>query len=316
MKMENFPAIELLNVGKSYGRKNALEDVSLTLSARQCLALVGHNGAGKTTLIKIILGLLKPDAGTLNVLHADPGSRQFNQLRRNIGFLPEQVLFQKTLTGRETLAFYARLKGVAVKNLDPYFERVDLQDAADRRVGTYSKGMRQRLGIAQALLGRPKLLVLDEPTSGLDPVARQNIYRILDDEKKNGTAVLISSHVLTELDDRIDRVAILNQGRLVAQGSIPLLRHHINMRSRLRIRARQDTCESLVAAFRSELPVERISGEEILLRCGPDQKMDVLSRVMAMGECILDIELVDPSLEEVFNAYSATGPAFREDSNG
>ena len=115
MKMENFPAIELLNIGKSYGRKNALEDVSLTLSARQCLALVGHNGAGKTTLIKIILGLLKPDAGTLNVLHADPGSRQFNQLRRNIGFLPEQVLLRLQTCVQSTQTS-AKLEALTVNN--------------------------------------------------------------------------------------------------------------------------------------------------------------------------------------------------------
>jgi Cu-processing system ATP-binding protein len=306
MKMEKFPAIDLIDVSQSYHNKIALQDISLSLSNRQCLALVGHNGAGKTTLIKIILGLLRPSKGTVKVLHQDPATRHFNQLQCSIGFLPEQVLFQKTLTGRETLAFYARLKGLPTKSLDDYFDRVDLRAAADRRVGTYSKGMRQRLGIAQALLGQPKLLVLDEPTTGLDPVARQNIYRIINEEKKNGAAILISSHVLTEMDDRIDHVAILNEGRMVAHGSIPSLRYHIGMRSYLKITAASETCRSISAMFEAELPIERPSMEEIVLRCLPVQKLEVLKRVMAMEAAIADIELTDPSLEQVFNAYSST----------
>ncbi|MDF2368944.1 ABC transporter ATP-binding protein [Sneathiella sp.] len=306
MKMENFPAIDLIDISQSYRDKIALQDISLALSNRQCLALVGHNGAGKTTLIKIILGLLKPNQGAVKVLHQDPASRHFNNLRCSIGFLPEQVLFQKTLTGRETLAFYARLKGLPTNNLDDYFDRVDLRAAADRRVGTYSKGMRQRLGIAQALLGQPKLLVLDEPTTGLDPVARQNIYRIIDEEKKSGAAVLISSHVLTEMDHRIDRVAILSEGRMVAHGSIPFLRHHIGMRSSLKITADPESCGNIAAMFEAELPVERPSMEEIILRCLPEQKLEILKKVMAMDATITDIELTDPSLEHVFNAYSST----------
>jgi Cu-processing system ATP-binding protein len=315
MKMENFPAIDMANISKSYGKKNALVDLSLSLANRQCLALVGHNGAGKTTLIKILLGLLKPTTGDVKVLHHNPRSRSFNNHRRHIGFLPEQALFQKTLTGRETLAFYARLKGLPTGNLDEYFDRVELTQAADQRVGTYSKGMRQRLGIAQALLGNPKLLVLDEPTSGLDPSARQNIYKILDEEKQGGAAVLISSHVLTELDDRIDQVAILNDGKLVAQGAIPVLRHHINMRSRLRIKADPDTCSAIIAAFQAEVIIERFSGEEIVLKFLPEEKLQVLRRIMAIEGGITDIELTDPSLEQVFNAYSTEKHEIRGDSD-
>ncbi|MCC3306399.1 ABC transporter ATP-binding protein [Sneathiella sp. HT1-7] len=304
--MERLSMIELLGISKSYGRKKALEGISLTLSNGQCLALVGHNGAGKTTLIKIILGLLKPSNGSVAVLHGDPGNRSFNRNRRHIGFLPEQVLFQKTLTGRETLAFYARLKGLSVKTLDTYFERVDLLGAADRRVGTYSKGMRQRLGIAQALLGQPKLLILDEPTSGLDPVARQNIYKILDEEKRKGAAVLISSHVLTELDDRIDRVAILNDGKLVAQGSIPTLRHQIGMHSQMKISADREICRELMTMFQNEIPARSQFAGEVILTCPPARKVEILGKVMAFRGRIQDIELTDPTLEQVFNAYSTS----------
>ncbi|TNE42695.1 MAG: ABC transporter ATP-binding protein [Alphaproteobacteria bacterium] len=302
--MDIFPAIELLNIGKSFGKKWAIKDISLTLPERQCLALVGHNGAGKTTLIKVILGLIKPSAGEVRVLHHDPAMRDFSKLRCSIGFLPEQVLFQKTLTGRETLAFYARLKGLPANKLDEYFERVDLHAAVDQRVGTYSKGMRQRLGIAQALLGRPKLLVLDEPTTGLDPVARQNIYKIIDEEKKSGAAILISSHVLTELDDRIDRVAILNEGAMAAQGTIPQLRHQIGMRSRIGITAPPESCDAIAVAFAEGARIERFSAEKIVLRCLPDQKVEILRKIMAKGLAITDIELIDPTLEQVFNAYS------------
>lgn len=304
MKMDNFPAIELVNISKSYGSKLALQDISLDVPRHQCLALVGHNGAGKTTLIKAILGLLKPSQGTVRVLHHDPAKRGFSGLRRHIGFLPEQVLFQQSLTGRESLAFYARLKGLSTGNLDDYFHRVDLYAAADRRVGTYSKGMRQRLGIAQALLGNPKLLVLDEPTTGLDPVARQNIYKIINEEKKNGAAVLISSHVLTELDDRVDCVAILSEGKMAAQGSIPVLRQQIGMRSRINITAEPTNCDTISVMLSHEREIERLSPDNLMLRCLPEQKVEILSKILAMEITVTNIELTDPTLEEVFNAYS------------
>lgn len=303
MKMDMTCVVNLENIQKCFGSIRALDQITFSLNKGECLALVGHNGAGKSTLVKIILGLLKPSHGTVNILGYAPDTHKFNSLKQKIGFLPEQILFQKNLTGRETLVFYAKLKGLPAQCVDALFKRVDLAPAADRKVGTYSKGMRQRLGIAQALLGDPQFLVLDEPTSGLDPVARQNIYRIIEEEKLKGTTVLISSHVLTELDDRIDRVIILNQGKIVADGSIPYLRNQKQLMSTIYVEGGIEDCDKIERIFQHELDVYRSSRKELYLHCPKERKVKVLNSLVMLGVSLDDIKITDPSLEQVFNSY-------------
>jgi ABC-type multidrug transport system ATPase subunit/ABC-type transport system involved in multi-copper enzyme maturation permease subunit len=215
--------VSVNGVDKSYGAVKALRNVSFDLGPGRLSALVGHNGAGKTTLIKLMLGLIHADRGAVRVLGEDPAAGEFSA-RRQLGYLPENVAFNAALTGRETLAFYARLKQIKPASAWPLLDRVGLMHAADRRVGTYSKGMRQRLGLAQALLGRPRVLLLDEPTTGLDPALRQTFYEILNELRDDGATVLISSHALNELEDRAEHVLIMNRGLLVAQGSLSELR--------------------------------------------------------------------------------------------
>ena len=196
---------------KTYREVEALRDVSLSLNGGEVVALVGHNGAGKTTLIKLMLGLIRPTSGEIRVLGDDPAAGQF-EARRRLGYLPENVSFNLALTGRETLAFYAGLKGVPKGGVLPLLERVGLAAAADRRVRTYSKGMRQRLGLAQALLGEPRVLLLDEPTTGLDPQLRRSFYEIVASLRDGGATVMLSSHALTELDGRADRITTFTGG--------------------------------------------------------------------------------------------------------
>ena len=160
-------AVELHNVYQQYGKMAVLDNISLTLGEGEVLGLFGHNGAGKTTTVRLILGLLQATNGEVRVLGGTPGD---SDIRRQIGFLPENVTFYPQLTGRETLLHFARLKGAAVQQVDELLEQVGLTAAGSKRVKTYSKGMRQRLGLAQAILGRPRLLLLDEPTVGLDPI--------------------------------------------------------------------------------------------------------------------------------------------------
>ena len=168
--------VELLEAEKRYGGLTALTATSLALAAGEVLALVGHNGAGKTTLMKLILGLIRPSAGTVRVFGADPAGREGAAARARIGFLPESVSFAGAMTGCEILRFYLALRGEAATAAGQLLERVGLAQAAGRRISTYSKGMRQRLGLAQALIGRPAVLLLDEPTTGLDPTLRQTFY--------------------------------------------------------------------------------------------------------------------------------------------
>ncbi len=304
MKMTNSLAINLVGICKTYGSITAVNKVDLSLGCGECVALVGHNGAGKSTLIKIMLGLVKPTSGELSVLNCDPFISAFSEARRRIGFLPEQVLFQKNMTGLETLVFYAKLKKLKNVNFDAVFARVDLEGAAGRKVGTYSKGMRQKLGIAQALMGEPKLLVLDEPTSGLDPLARQNVYRIIEEEKIRGTAVLISSHALTELDERIDRVAIMKQGKVVAAGSTSFLRRTLELHSKITLTAGSDICQKIAHTLMDRHQVEIPTTGKLVISIPTNVKVSTLSKIMALDLEIDDIEIAEPTLESVYNSYS------------
>ena len=195
-------SLTLSQVTKAFGAVEALAEVSFTVAPGERVALLGHNGAGKSTLMKIVLGLLRADSGTIDVLGAAPGS---NAARTGTAYLPENVAFHPSLTGLEQLRYYLRLRGEKPGQALGLLERVGLKDAAKRRIGTYSKAMRQRVGLAQALIGNPRLLVLDEPTSGLDPVSRREFYAILEGLAAEGVAILLSSHALTEVRDALER---------------------------------------------------------------------------------------------------------------
>ena len=204
-------AVEIQGVSQRYGSMTVLHDLSLNLGEGEVLGLFSHNGAGKTTSMKLILGLLAPSEGQVKVLGRAPNDPQ---VRRQLGYLPENVTFYPQLSGRETLRHFARLKGAALGQVDELLEQVGLAHAADRRVKTYSRGMRQRLGLAQALLGEPRLLLLDEPTVGLDPIATQDLYQLIDRLRQRGTSIILCSHVLPGVEAHINRAAILAKGRL------------------------------------------------------------------------------------------------------
>jgi Cu-processing system ATP-binding protein len=284
-------------VEKSFGAVKALRNVSFDLGPGRLSALVGHNGAGKTTLIKLMLGLIHADRGEVRVLGENPAAGEFSA-RRLLGYLPENVAFNAALTGRETLAFYARLKQIKPASAWPLLDRVGLMDAADRRVGTYSKGMRQRLGLAQALLGRPHVLLLDEPTTGLDPALRQTFYEILNELRDDGTTVLISSHALNELEDRAEHVLIMNRGLLVAQGTLAELRSISQLPIRVSLDLKPGAKGGPPPAWMSGTSVATPQGRVMLV---PDEahKMDLL-RVATADPCVTNIEIVAPTLDDLY----------------
>lgn len=287
--------IDLQAVGKRYGTHQAVSDVSFALPQGCCLALLGHNGAGKTTLMKLMLGLTRATSGRIAVLGSDPAAAALD-FRRQIGFLPENVAFHEELTGRDTLRFYARLKKEPVAACEPLLERVGLSHAAGRRVKTYSKGMRQRLGLAQALLGRPRLLLLDEPTTGLDPALRQEFFQIIQELKAGGCTVVLSSHILTELEARTDLVAIMKDGRLVAWGGLDELRAKAALPVRIRVATpggAGDVAERLGGAT-----VTRVNHHAVELSCPLADKMTVLRDVVGLG--VSDVEIQLPSLDDVY----------------
>jgi len=214
-------AVSCVDVGKVY-RKHRLighrrvmgvDGLSLEVMDNEIFGLLGLNGSGKTTTIKLLLGLLHPDSGELRVLGRRVPDWTVN---RHIGYLPESVSFNKRLTGRELLTFFADVAGgVRRDRLDGVVRFVNLSDAIDRRVGEYSKGMLQRLGLAQAIVHDPDVLILDEPSSGLDPIGIKEIRDLIVELKRQGKTVFFSSHLISELEKVCDRVGIIHHGRLL-----------------------------------------------------------------------------------------------------
>ncbi|MGN7737213.1 ABC transporter ATP-binding protein [Sinorhizobium sp. Sb3] len=288
--------VAISGIGKRYGSVVAVKDVTFELNKGETVALVGHNGAGKTTLIKLMLGLIRPSTGTVLVLGEDPAKGDF-EVRRRLGYLPESVSFHMALTGRETLAFYARLKRVEVSSVPALLERVGLAPAAaDRPVRTYSKGMRQRLGLAQALLGHPRVLLLDEPTSGLDPALRRQFYDILDGLRSAGTTILLSSHALTELEGRADRVVIVNEGVKVADGSLDTLRGlaHLPTRVSVKLANGKSTASWNAGAW-------RITGvDTVETEVAVEDKVSLLRAVTADPTEVAGLQLVEPTLDDLY----------------
>jgi ABC-2 type transport system ATP-binding protein len=227
--MTPMPAIEARGLAKTYsgafGRRShpALRGVDLAVDAGTAFGLIGPNGAGKTTFVKAILGLVRPSAGAATLLGGDPTDPR---VRARVGYLPERLQFPPALDAREVLRSVARLKGLPRPDgaIRQRLEDVGLAEAANRRVGAYSKGMRQRLGLACALLGAPDLLVLDEPTDGLDPLARVEVRNLLAREVARGATLFLNSHLLAETERVCGRIGILVEGRIVREGALGALR--------------------------------------------------------------------------------------------
>ncbi|WP_029005891.1 ABC transporter ATP-binding protein [Azorhizobium doebereinerae] len=291
-------SINLQDVTRRFGAIEAVRAVSLALPPGETVALVGHNGAGKTTLMKLMLGLIHPTAGTVQVLGENPAAGQF-AARRRLGYLPESVAFNTALTARETLAFYARLKREPVARMGDLLDRVGLGAAADRRVGTYSKGMRQRLGLAQALIGAPAVMLLDEPTTGLDPALRHSFYEIIQELRDRGATVLLSSHALTELEERAERVIIMNRGIMVANGSVDDLRRIACLPVRIRIAAPADSLAAIPEWVGPIGTCRRINGHVVEVQVGLEQKIEVLKRSVAHGT-VDDLDIVPPTLDDLY----------------
>ncbi|WP_298727345.1 ABC transporter ATP-binding protein [uncultured Ferrovibrio sp.] len=291
--------VQVDNVSKRYGQLEAVRGVSFALPPGETVALVGHNGAGKTTLMKLMLGLIHPSRGSIQILGENPAAGEF-AARRRLGYLPENVSFNAGLTGRELLSFYARLKGDSPERALQLLDRVGLAAAASRRVGTYSKGMRQRLGLAQALIGEPALLLLDEPTTGLDPALRQSFYEIVQELRDRGATVILSSHALTELEERTDRVIIMNRGLMVANGSLDALRRIARLPTRIRLRLTEGRPARMPDWLDHDGAWRPINGHVVEFDASPERKMEFLRQVMQGGPALDDIEVVPPTLDELY----------------
>jgi ABC-2 type transport system ATP-binding protein len=219
------PAIHTERLVKRYGSIAALDGLSMTVPRGEVFGFLGPNGAGKTTAVKLLVGLTRPTAGEGWVLGAPIGNRE---ARRQIGYLPELFRYQDWLQAHEVLALHCELAGIPRNRrgaeIAEALELVGLSDRAHDRVGTFSKGMQQRLGLGVALLGRPELVLLDEPTSALDPVGRHDVRELIRTLRARGTTVFLNSHLLSEVEQVCDRVAVVDRGRVIAMGTMDELR--------------------------------------------------------------------------------------------
>jgi Cu-processing system ATP-binding protein len=289
--------LTISDLTKRFGEVAALTGVNLSVAPGERVALLGHNGAGKSTLMKVILGLIPMTGGKVTICDAAPGSAA---ARRAVAYLPENAAFHPALTGLEQTRHYLRLRGESPALAMGLLEKVGLAQAARRRIGTYSKGMRQRVGLAQALIGHPRLLVLDEPTSGLDPVSRREFYALLDDLAAHGASILLSSHALTEVEARTDRIVILSKGRLVAEGSLADLRRRADLPVMLHVTARNGYATDIAA----HLPGAILVDGSLHLTCLQTEKLATLGRIAGLGDKVADLDVLSPSLEDLYSHFS------------
>ncbi|RLV59922.1 ABC transporter ATP-binding protein [Parashewanella curva] len=295
MTTHSQPIVELTNVNKHYDKVKALQGINLKVMPGEVLGLFGHNGAGKTTMMKLILGIIKATSGTVNVLNADPISSQAFESRKHIGYLPENVSFYDHLTGKEVLTYFARLKKVPKQQITDLLEQVGLTHAMNRAVKTYSKGMRQRLGLAQAFLGQPKLLLLDEPTVGLDPIATQEFYQSVDKLKSTGASIILCSHVLPGVEQHIDKAIIISGGKPLAQGSLQELRQQAQLPVTIKT---QGLNGALVTDERFGDFV--VAADE--LKVPEEKNLEVVKQLLEMNN-ISNLQVLPADLEQVYQYY-------------
>jgi len=290
-------AIDVAHLAKSYGAIDAVSDVSLRIARGETFGFLGPNGAGKTTSVKMLLGLTRPTGGGGTLLGRPLGDRR---ARAKVGYLPELFRYHDWMTAREELTFHAGLAEVPyadrARNIDEILDLVGLSRRANDRIGTYSKGMQQRVGIGVALLGSPEIVFLDEPTSALDPVGRRDVREMVRALKARGTSVFLNSHLLSEVEQTCDRIAIVDRGRIVAAGSIADVVGG-SLGVRLRLGVLDDAALALLRRYGTPVP----AGDWQTIAGVPRESIPALVRELAAaGVEIFAVEPLTTTLEQRF----------------
>ncbi len=297
VRVENL--VKDFRVGFGIRKRRVLSDVSFSALEGEIFGFIGPNGAGKTTTLKVLMGLIRPTSGSASILGRNVAESEF---RDQIGFLPENPYFYPFLTAREILDFYARLSGVEARRrpsrVAELLALVHLTQAADARLKTYSKGMLQRVGVAQALIHDPSVIFLDEPMSGLDPIGRREIREVILALRAAGKTVFMNTHILSDVEMICDRVAIIVKGAIRQQGRIEDL-----------LGAGTNSAQIVVTGLSADAATEietRLSavlhgtGERIEIRSGEKAIEEILRTVLRSGGRVLSVSTLRPSLEEVF----------------
>ncbi|HDI11221.1 MAG TPA: ABC transporter ATP-binding protein [Candidatus Acetothermia bacterium] len=303
------PVVEAVGLKKHYGKVKAVDGLDLVIEEGEIYGLLGPNGAGKTTTILILLGLTEPTAGEVRVLGYNP-TREPLKVKRLTGYLPENVGFYDELSARENLRYTASLNGIpdreAKRRIQEVLEMVGLSDVADRPVGAFSRGMRQRLGIADVLLKKPKFVILDEPTSGIDPEgAREILEMIVRLRDERGMTILLSSHLLHQVQRVCQRVGIIHRGKLVAQGTVDELSAVVE-KGKYRFEARvEGVNDALIEGIESLEGVEKVSWSDdtIEVIASRDVRKELARTVIQGGADLLELRGHTYTLEEIYLRY-------------
>jgi len=291
--------IRLESVSKRYGEQVALRAIDLEVRQGEWLGLFGHNGSGKSTLLRLLLGLTRPTTGRLLIDGKEPSAAGWRRLRERIGFMPERIAFYDHLTGREILAYFGRLRGVDATRVATVLEQVGLTTAADRRLGGYSKGMRQRLNLGQALLGDPEMILADEPIEGLDPQGVHAFFDLLRAGKVE--TVVMSSHRLVECGPRVDRICVLNQGEIRALGTVEELNRDLEPPVHVHVYPTESANGSLQSTL-TELGATAVAMHQgaWVAEVPQARKLAFLAGLNRCEGTIRQLHIEEPNLEELY----------------
>jgi ABC-type multidrug transport system ATPase subunit len=295
-----FTALEVANLTKTFNGFKAVDNISFTVKKGEIFGFLGPNGAGKTTTIKSILGLIHSDTGKIKINGYDIKENEI-EAKRSIGYLPERVSFYDNLTPLQTLHFFCELQNENKSIAPGLLNEVGLSDAIDRKVGGFSKGMLQLLGIAQTMIGKIPVYIFDEPMSGLDPrwvkIVRDMIIKL----NQQGATIMFSSHNLSEVQNLCDRVVIIDKGKIIAQDTVDNLNKYLEIKPRL---------EVTIPGLNGKIPekIKKIEGiisieaenDKIMITCEPSNRINIISEIKNKGFDVKDIKTIEPSLEEAF----------------
>jgi ABC-2 type transport system ATP-binding protein len=290
------PAIQTVNLSKRFGHTTALAGLSMTVPRGEVFGFLGPNGAGKTTSVKLLLGLLRPTSGEAWLLGRPIGDLQ---TRRRIGYLPELFRYQGWLSAREVLALHCELAPLPRSSwkdeITSALDTVGLTDRAGDRVSTFSKGMQQRLGLAAALLGEPELVFLDEPTSALDPVGRHDVREIIRGLASRGTAVFLNSHLLSEVEQVCDRVAVVDHGRVIASGTMDELLSGTAVK--VRVTGLDEGGKARLATFGN---IDDEGDQLTFTNLKPDRVPELVAAIVGLGGKVFEVSPRHQTLEDRF----------------
>jgi len=303
------PVIETKNLTKKYGKFTAVNNLNLHVKAGEVYGLLGPNGAGKTTTILMLLGLTEPSAGSIRVLGLDPARKPLS-VKSRVGYMPDQVGFYDDLSARENLAYIARLNGIPRREVnarvDEALVKVGLDQVGPKRVGAFSRGMRQRLGLADVLLKKPQLIIMDEPTSGLDPEASHEFLGMIRGLKEQGITILLSSHLLHQVQAVCDRVGLFRSGKMELEGTVDELAQRVlGGAYRIHVDVEQpiEGIQQALERVPEVLQVRANDSRGYMIEARRDIRPEAAEAVVSAGGRLLHLGVQAQSLDDIYSAY-------------